>query len=352
MVPHFERACVEYFEANVDASNACLLLSQSYLFEELELAQLCLDIIDSKTHRVLQSDNFVDIDFQTLHLILGRETLYADETVVFTAATRWAKAECTRQGRDTSPQQCREVLGDALIRLPTMTPRDFANGAGQSGLLSQQEIIDIFSCFIADDKPELRFPTTHRWPAFIKSTRHVCRRFPLISPKDEQIVFGAFSPWEGVQFSVDKTIAVLGFGQYIGYEYCGGDVARYDIDIALKHDETVLCQKRKEMIPGNKSYSRNDYHSNQIVHVLFDHPCRIEANTFYMAIVKVPLVDLFTHHGVDGMCQVKCGGINFTFRDIDVPSGDFKNFTGVWAGMIPEIIFDTNHLWLLTWSFI
>ena len=44
----------------------------------------------------LTSDGFVDIDKETLKLILSRETLNCRETVIFDAARRWAQAECVR----------------------------------------------------------------------------------------------------------------------------------------------------------------------------------------------------------------------------------------------------------------
>ena len=334
MVPHFERACVEYLEANVDASNACLLLSQSQLYEEPELEHLCLDVIDSQAQEVLQSDSFVDIDYQTLQQILSRDTLFTDETVVFAAARRWAEAECTRQGRDTSPQQCRGVLGDALylVRLPTMTPGDFTNGPGQSGLLSQQEVIDILFHFTADNKPELRFPNTCRWEAIKRSTHRVCRRFKLLS--ESLCLTGR--RWEasvGIQFTVDKTISVIGFGLYRYVGHSG-----YAIDIALKLSGTVLRQKKRNIQTDARPDHTAHHPSNQIVRVLFDHPCRLEANTYYTVSLSVSRIDLNSFYGISGMCQVKCGDINFTFRDIPGP----RSFTNVDQGQIPEILF---HCW-------
>ena len=164
MMPHLAELCVEHLQEEVEPSNACLLLSHSHLFDETKLAQRCWYVIDTQTEDVFQSDDFTDIDHKTLQEILVRETLDVDETKVFDAAKRWAEAECLRQGRDPSPQQCREMLGEALylLRFPTMTLGDFADGAGQSGLLSVQETNDLFFNFSAKKKPKLRFPTTPR----------------------------------------------------------------------------------------------------------------------------------------------------------------------------------------------
>lgn len=48
IVPHLARACVNYLETSLTAKNACLLLSQSQLFEEPELMQRCWEVIDAQ----------------------------------------------------------------------------------------------------------------------------------------------------------------------------------------------------------------------------------------------------------------------------------------------------------------
>jgi hypothetical protein len=48
MVPHLAKACVNYLETSLTAKNACLLLSQSRLFEEPELMQRCWEVIDAQ----------------------------------------------------------------------------------------------------------------------------------------------------------------------------------------------------------------------------------------------------------------------------------------------------------------
>lgn len=48
IVPHLARACVNYLETSLTAKNACLLLSQSHLFEEPDLMQRCWEVIDAQ----------------------------------------------------------------------------------------------------------------------------------------------------------------------------------------------------------------------------------------------------------------------------------------------------------------
>jgi BTB/POZ domain-containing protein 3/6 len=82
LIPHLARACVSYLETSLTARNACILLSQSRLFEEPDLMQRCWEVIDAQAELALASDGFVEIDFQTLESILSRETLNAKEVSI------------------------------------------------------------------------------------------------------------------------------------------------------------------------------------------------------------------------------------------------------------------------------
>lgn len=82
LVPNLARACVEYLETSLTARNACVLLSQSRLFEEPDLMQRCWEVIDAQAELALSSEGFVEIDFRTLESILSRETLNAKEVRV------------------------------------------------------------------------------------------------------------------------------------------------------------------------------------------------------------------------------------------------------------------------------
>lgn len=112
----------------------------------------------------LKSEGFVDIDMSTLESVLGRETLNCKEMHLLEAALNWAGAECARREIESTPQNKRAVLGSALylVRIPTMTLEEFANGAAQMGILTQQETIDIFFHFTANNKPSLQYPIKPR----------------------------------------------------------------------------------------------------------------------------------------------------------------------------------------------
>ena len=109
MVSHLAQACVNYLETSLSARNACVLLSQGRLFEELHLMQRCWQVIDAQAEEALRSEGFADIDHQTLDSILSRETLNAREASIFKAVMRWADAECRRQELDVTAENKRQV---------------------------------------------------------------------------------------------------------------------------------------------------------------------------------------------------------------------------------------------------
>lgn len=112
----------------------------------------------------LHSEGFVDIDLNTLESVLGRETLNCKEMHLFEAALSWATAECVRRDLEPTAQNKRQALGSALylVRIPTMSLDEFANGAAQLGILTQEETIDLFLHFTAHNKPILNYPTKPR----------------------------------------------------------------------------------------------------------------------------------------------------------------------------------------------
>lgn len=149
--------------------NALFVLFQARLFDEPQLASLCLENIDKNTGDALAAEGFTDIDLGTASLahpcplssyccssdvrlhqvlpnltllspslppsdtlvaVLERDTLGVREVRLFGAAVRWAEAEAHRQQLQPTPENKRRVLGKALalIRFPLMTIEEFAAG--------------------------------------------------------------------------------------------------------------------------------------------------------------------------------------------------------------------------------
>ncbi|CAL8390107.1 unnamed protein product [Arctogadus glacialis] len=317
IVPHLARACVNFLETSLSAKNACVLLSQSCLFEEPELTQRCWEVIDAQAELALRSEGFCDIDAQTLESILQRETLNTKELVVFEAALSWAEAECQRKEITLSIDNKRKVLGEAvyLIRIPTMALDDFANGAAQSGVLTLHETNDIFLWYTAANKPELQFASEPR--KGLSPQR--CHRFQSCAYRSNQWRYRGRC--DSIQFAVDKRVFIAGFGLY--GSSCGS--AEYSARIELKRQGVLLGQNHTKYFSDG---------SSNTFPVCFEYPVQIEPDTFYTASVVLDGSEL-SYFGQEGVTEVQCGRVTYQFQC----SSDSTNGTGVQGGQIPELIF-------------
>ncbi|XP_058062444.1 BTB/POZ domain-containing protein 6-B-like isoform X1 [Anopheles bellator] len=317
IVPHLARACVNYLETSLTAKNACLLLSQSRLFEEPELMQRCWEVIDAQAEMAIKSEGFVDIDLKTFETILARETLNCKEIHLFEAALSWAHAACTKMDIEPTSSNKRQLLGHALylIRIPTMTLEEFANRVAQLGILTNQETIDIFLNFTARHKPKLTFPVKAR--TGLKT--QVCHRFASCAYRSNQWRYRGRC--DSIQFSVDKRIFIVGFGLYGS----STGAADYDVKIELKRLGRVLAEN------STKFFSDG---SSNTFQVFFETPIQIEPECFYTASVVLDGSEL-SFFGQEGMSEVSVGTVTFQFQC----SSESTNGTGVQGGQIPELIF-------------
>ena len=74
-VSALEKECVDFLKSNLSADNAFMLLQQSRLFDEHHLTELCLNLIDKHCCEAFGAECFLDIDLETLELVLKRDTL-------------------------------------------------------------------------------------------------------------------------------------------------------------------------------------------------------------------------------------------------------------------------------------
>ncbi|CAB1324260.1 unnamed protein product [Coregonus sp. 'balchen'] len=189
-VPALEAHCVEFLKKNLRADNAFMLLTQARLFDEPQLASLCLENIDKNTVDALAAEGFTDIDLDTLVAVLERDNLGLREVRLFGAAVRWAEAETQRQQYQPTPENKRKVLGKALvlIRFPLMTIEEFAAGPAQSGILSDQEVVSLFLHFTVNPKPHVEFIDRPR--CCLRGKECSITRFGQIIHTDSNTVLG------------------------------------------------------------------------------------------------------------------------------------------------------------------
>lgn len=324
-VSALEKHCVDFLKSNLTSDNAFLLLTQARLFDEPQLAAVCLDTIDRFTTDALNADGFTDIDIDTLKIVLERDTLRVRESKIFQAVLRWSEAECIRHQLPITAENQRMVLGNAfsLVRFPLMSKEEFTAGPAQSGLLTYTEIISLFSYFILNPKPVIGFQTMPRCCTTGKE-QTVCR-FQHTKSR-----WGYNGTSDRIRFVVDRRIFLIGYGVYGSMQ----GPAIYEVLIELIHTASG------EVIASNSTSFSCDG-SKYTYRLMFKELAEILPNTIYTA--SATFKGPYSHYGTKGLKTVTVdnetgnGKVKFEFS---MEAGD-NNGTSTDEGQIPELIFYT-----------
>ncbi|XP_078097299.1 BTB/POZ domain-containing protein 1-like [Mustelus asterias] len=324
-VPALEAHCVEFLTKHLRADNAFMLLTQARLFDEPQLASLCLDTIDKNTIDAISAEGFTDVDLDTLCAVLERDTLSIREIRLFTGVVRWAEAECQRQQLPVTAGSKQKVLGKAitLIRFPLMTIEEFAAGPAQSGILSDREIVNLFLHFTLNPKPRVDYIDRPR--CCLRGKECSICRFQQVESR-----WGYSGTSDRIRFSVTRRLSVVGFGLY-GSIHGPTDyqvniqIIENDKNVTLGQNDTGFC------CDGSANTFR----------VMFKEPIEILPNVSYTACATLKGPD--SHYGTKGLRKIihesPTTGINTYFVFFNVPGNN--NGTSVEDGQIPEIIFYT-----------
>lgn len=323
-VPTLENACVDFLKKNLSADNAFMLLSQARLFDEPQLAALCLECIDKNTTEALAAEGFTDIDFDTFCVVLQRDTLSIRENQLFAAALRWAEHECQRRRIPSTSENKRNVLSRALymIRFPLMSIEEFAVTVAQSGILTDKEVVSMFLHFTVNPKPQVQFLDRPRC-CLTGKEKAICR-FQKVESR-----WGYSGTSDRIRFSCNRRIFVVGFGLY-GSMYGPSD---YQVTIQIiATDTNKIC--------GHNDTAFSSDGSDSTFRVMFKEPVEILSGVSYTACATLKGPD--SHYGTSGGKKViyeteQKEKIIFQFS---YATGN-NNGTSVEDGQLPEIIFYT-----------
>uniref|UniRef100_A0A0N5ATE4 BTB domain-containing protein n=1 Tax=Syphacia muris TaxID=451379 RepID=A0A0N5ATE4_9BILA len=324
-VPALEKACVEFLKHNLSSENAFMLLTQALLFDEHSLTEMCLEVIDRNTLEALNAEGFLEIDLDTLCMVLVRETLRIREAPLFLAVLRWSLEQCKRRGLAVIPENQRQVLGRAvyLIRFPLMTVDEFAQHVAMSGILTDHEVVNIFVYFSINPKPETIFSTTPRCCVFGKEV--VVSRFQRVESR-----WGYSGTPDRIKFTVDKRIFVLGFGLH------GSIHGPHEYSVTIQ----IIHSGSGKVLASNDTFFTCDG-SSSTFRVMFKEPVEIAPCVTYIASARLKGPD--SHYGTKGLRRIvhqspSSGVVTFQFT---YAAGN-NNGTSVEDGQIPEIIFCTK----------
>ncbi|KAK2505626.1 hypothetical protein MC885_014892, partial [Smutsia gigantea] len=140
-VPALEAHCVEFLTKHLRADNAFMLLTQARLFDEPQLASLCLDTIDKSTVDAISAEGFTDVD-------IGQRPDRAPPRGASGATERPLVA----------PGSAHAIMEHS--RIPVSFPRGVVKcsaGPAQSGILSDREVVNLFLHFTVNPKPRVDY---------------------------------------------------------------------------------------------------------------------------------------------------------------------------------------------------
>ncbi|CAH2087284.1 unnamed protein product [Euphydryas editha] len=321
-VAALEEHCVDFLKSNLGTDNAFLLLTQARLFDEPQLAALCLEMIDKNTTDALNAEGFTDIDQDTLNAVLERDTLRIREAKIFAAVLRWSEAECIRRQLPVTPNNQRMVLGRAFhaIRFPLMSVEEFAMGPAQSGLLDDREIVQLFLYFTVNPKPNVGFLDTPR--CCMTGKELTVNRFSQTESR-----WGYSGTTDRIRFTVDQRIFVVGFGLYGSYF----GPTEYEVHLQIIH----LATKK---VCGSNTTTFCCDGSDDTFRAMFKEPVEILPNTSYIASAKLKGTD--SYYGTRGLRRVTvdCNNGEKVVFQFSYAAGN-NNGTSVEDGQIPAIIF-------------
>ena len=153
-ISSLQKKCTEFIEESVTTDNVLIALQQSMLFDANDAVNKCLDIITEHTSQLVKQDSFLSLNLASLKAILEINTLEIEEIDLFLAVNRWCESQLMKEGKEVSPEVKRKVLGDAvyLIRFPVMELKSFGEYCSKSGILTQEQVVDMIYYISLDGK--------------------------------------------------------------------------------------------------------------------------------------------------------------------------------------------------------
>ncbi|CAB01179.1 BTB domain-containing protein [Caenorhabditis elegans] len=322
-VPAMEKECVRFLKQRLVPDNAFMMLSQAKLFDEPDLMQKCLEVIDKNTLEALNGEGFTEIDLDTLCEVLTRDGLRIREIFLFQAVLRWAKFEAERRGMPANGDSRRAVLSRSipLIRFPLMKIDEFALHVEPSHILSDREMNKIFKYLAVSppDRPVLVYSDRPRCQ--ISSTEYVVSRFQRIENR-----WGFCGTSDRIKFMVDRRIFVVGFGLY------GAISGPHEYKTQIK---IIHCGTNKTLAEHDTSFVCDG--NSRPCRVCFKEPVEILPGITYIAAALIRGPD--SYYGTKGLRRVSTHDSDVTFQFTYAAMNN--NGTSVEDGQIPEIIYYT-----------
>lgn len=325
IVPELEIECTKFLTENLSPENVFDILPHAKKFEDNELVTRCWEVVDARAEEVLRSDSFSSIAMELLEEIVVRDSLAIHEVNLFEAVDRWADVECQRQEIEPSKESKRKVTGEEIInniRFPLMTQEQFAEKVPTSGLLTKDDVIEMFMWYSSVSITGLKFS---KRPRKLISPRVFsrCKRFPQVS---HGWAYSSGIP-DGVVFAVDTPLYIGGVRLF------GSKGFSYDVSLKLSLVVEGNCRDQ-ELYSVDGSYETDAEKTNGYFgfDIFFDDLVQLQPNVQYQ--ISALISGVSSWYGSSGLSVVECDGAYFRFTGQSSPNG-----TNDAGGQFAEILF-------------
>ena len=152
------RECVEFMKRNLQTENVIKILRDADAFNESDLSEACLNIIDKHCSCLFKREEFANLNRDLVKTILQRNTLECRENEVYNAVLKWIEKH-EEKTSDWAGEVIREKYADVidLIRFPLLSTVELATGPCRKELLTMQEAYQILMFMFAQAEPPKRF---------------------------------------------------------------------------------------------------------------------------------------------------------------------------------------------------
>lgn len=116
---------------------------------EGEALDCVMKLIQDKAKYVLESPKFLTLPEEKVISIVKNDKLSIAELDLFRLVVAWAGEQCKIKGLESTPANQRAVLSNVLphVRFPVLGMKDFVIHVAESGVLSEEEVIGLFTYF-------------------------------------------------------------------------------------------------------------------------------------------------------------------------------------------------------------
>ncbi|XP_041373225.1 BTB/POZ domain-containing protein 2-like [Gigantopelta aegis] len=336
-VKTLEQLCLTYLSSSMKSDNACLIMEHAHFYEEKNLKEETLTYILENGDAALKSAGVAYLCRECLVEIIQAEELNADEKSVFESVVTWSKRACKKQNKQLTPDNRREVLGEAMkhVRFPLLDQKYFVKNVVPMNVLTDAERLKIFTYWVCPDEDISPFSADQRlgviWQDKIvigRLTLSTLYRIPCSGNHDD-----------GIMFSVSQNVSLLGFQLYGALD---NTTQSYDIRAFITDPTT------DDIIDGS-SVTKTVLAKTPTYDVGFPRPIRLTQNKKYNLIVNINGPDSyygdfgrsaarFDAFGNSHRCMIPTKCSFFDYQKSKHSNRD-NPYTGVKRGQIPGLIF-------------